>query len=291
MDINNKQAHNFKNLTGQIFGFLIVARFDCIKNKHTFWLCKCNCGGFKSINGDSLVRGLSNSCGCVNRELSRNRCKNRSIHNLAGTRFYRIWQNMKNRCLNPKHRSYKNYGGRGITICEKWLDFNNFKIDMYESYIKHVEEFGENNTSLDRVNNTLGYFIENCRWATSAEQQQNTRISAKSDNYAEHTHWKIKLRTRLNAVVNGYISDKLCVETFGIVKLEFKKYIESQFEEGMIWSKYGKDFGTWQIDHIKGVNNFDLSKKEDRLKAFHYTNLKPIWFADHTKKSVTRVVL
>jgi hypothetical protein len=80
---------------------------------------------------------------------------------------------MKKRCLLPTNGGYKNYGARGINVCERWLKFENFKEDMYESYLKHVEEFGEKNTSLDRIDVNGNYEPSNCRWVTLEEQNNN----------------------------------------------------------------------------------------------------------------------
>lgn len=96
-------------------------------------------------------------------------------HGLKRTRFYSIWQNMKTRCFNSKSAFYLIYGGRGITVCENWLKFENFKYDMYDAYLKHVNKFGEKNTTLDRINNDEGYFLTNVRWTTIKEQQRNKK--------------------------------------------------------------------------------------------------------------------
>jgi hypothetical protein len=89
--------------------------------------------------------------------------------------IYHIWSSMKSRCNNEKSTAYKNYGGRGIKVCDKWLRFKNFKKDMYESYLIHCEEFGKKNTSIDRINNNGNYELNNCKWATKKEQGNNKR--------------------------------------------------------------------------------------------------------------------
>ena len=89
------------------------------------------------------------------------------------------------------------YGGCGITICDRWLEsFENFKEDMYESYLKHVEEFGEKNTSLDRINSQKNYNKENCKWSTREEQSQNTRTCfiSKTIDYKAYQYWKVRWR-------------------------------------------------------------------------------------------------
>jgi hypothetical protein len=80
---------------------------------------------------------------------------------------------MKQRCFYPKHNRFKSYGGRGITICEEWVDFQNFFNDMYESYQAHCKEYGENNTSIDRINSQANYTKKNCIWNTLGKQNLN----------------------------------------------------------------------------------------------------------------------
>lgn len=96
-------------------------------------------------------------------------------HGMSRTRFYTIWHGMKLRCNTPSATGYENYGGRGITICDNWNDFIDFKNDMHESYLKHVEEHGEKQTTIERINNEKGYSKLNCCWTTRKNQNFNRR--------------------------------------------------------------------------------------------------------------------
>lgn len=149
---------------------LKIIKREILEGKAYFW-CQCECGVKKFI----LCRNLkyTKSCGC-SKKISNGRKK---THDLSRTRFYHIWAMMNQRCKNKNHSAFHRYGGLGIKVC--WKNFEQFKNDMYEDYLKHCNLFGIKNTTLDRVHNTGNYHKNNCRWATRKEQANNTKTNIK----------------------------------------------------------------------------------------------------------------
>lgn len=121
---------------------------------------------------------------------------NRTTHGMSKTRFYKIWNGIKNRCNNTNELNYTRYGGKNIKICEEWNKFENFYNDMYELYVKHNAIYGDKNTTIDRINNNNGYSKLNCRWATLREQANN-KASVIQVNNKTLSYWgeDIKLST------------------------------------------------------------------------------------------------
>lgn len=161
------------DIIGKKFNRLLVLEFSHNKKSYKFYKCICDCGNIKIVYKSHLTSGHTKSCGCFNREKSK--YLNYS-HGMCKTRFYEIWCNIKQRCYIETSQYFNCYGGRGIIMCESWKkSFINFRDDMYESYLKHVEEHGESNTTIDRIDVNGNYELSNCKWDTWINQANNRR--------------------------------------------------------------------------------------------------------------------
>lgn len=158
----NKKKVSEKNtidLTGKRFGRLTILRKSEDSRKSSiYWKCKCDCGAIKDIDGSHLRRGYTNSCGCIRKEGNHNYEKHK--------RLYGIWSHIKTRCTNKKYDKYKYYGGKGVSVCSEWDNFDNFKNWALDN--GYSEEL-----TIDRINVNGNYEPSNCRWVDIKTQCRN----------------------------------------------------------------------------------------------------------------------
>ena len=163
----SKRQYITEDLSGQVF-FRLSVLSQAPSKKGARWVCKCECGNIKTISASNLRHGRTKSCGCLSIETTVSRSKS---HGCAPrglpTPEYAIWGAIRHRTSNPNNKRYDDYGGRGIGMCERWREFSNFLEDM------GLRPSSEH--SIERKDNALGYYKENCRWATRKEQSRNKR--------------------------------------------------------------------------------------------------------------------
>jgi len=157
-------------LVGQKFGSLLVLERLPNDNEQHIWLCRCDCGNELKIRGGNLLTANTRSCGCKSKVLK---------HGMSSSSEYQAWSSMKARCLNPKNKAYKYYGGRGISICEQW-------INSFETFYSDIGHKPDPTYSLDRIDSNGNYELSNCRWATPNEQWENRKIQSLSMNHYQH---------------------------------------------------------------------------------------------------------
>lgn len=185
------------------------------KQKIRLGLYKCYCGNEFKANTYSIKSGHTASCGCYQKKT---RLETNIKHNLRSHRLYSTWYDMVRRCNNKKSKAYKDYGARGIKVCDRWLDVKNFIEDMYPTFKEGL--------SLDRIDNNKGYSKDNCRWATKATQARNTR----------------KLRTTNQTGYRGVHFHKRDRKYIAKIRVNFKLiflgYFDTSLEAAKAYDKY-----------------------------------------------------
>lgn len=180
---------------GQKFHRLTIVEANLRIGKEIYHLCRCDCGIEKKIFARNVERGKSKSCGCLSREKSREH----ATHGLSKKPIYQTWSRMCRRCDNPKIERYKNYGGRGIRVCERWKKFENFYADM--------GDIPGPGYSLGRIDNDKNYGPDNCRWETEEQQQNNTSRTIwieHAGNRMSLSQWAVKLCVPYSLLMNRY---------------------------------------------------------------------------------------
>lgn len=161
-------------MENQRFGaWVVIEKTSKRANGNILWNCQCDCGVIRLVRATALNRGKSLHCGCKTGEINRDHSQTHGLSRGSHNSIYLIWQGIKNRCLNEKAFAYKDYGGRGIKICEEWLNFENFYRDMLEGYEKGL--------TIERNNVNGNYEKSNCKWITRAEQANNRRTTIYMD--------------------------------------------------------------------------------------------------------------
>ena len=156
------------NLKGHRFGKLIVVGEFKVIGKVSYWLCRCDCGNSKFVRMGNLTSGNSTTCGCIQKIINAERGRKQlTTHGMTKSREFKTWQSIQQRCYNKNDDHYKNYGGRGIKVCSRWID----------SFLNFYDDMGRRpeGKSIDRINNDGDYTPENCKWSTPKEQRNNQR--------------------------------------------------------------------------------------------------------------------
>lgn len=195
-------------IPGKRFSRWVIVNIAESVNGYVHVLCECDCGTRKIIDARSVVRGNSRSCGCLRKEVTVARS---TIHGLAPRHGrcaeYNVWLNIRRRCLDPSTSNFKNYGGRGIKVCDRWLSFENFCADMGPRPSPAH--------SIDRKENDGDYCPENCRWATRSKQMNNMRTNRRissggiTQTLAEWSRATgINRRTLAQRIDNGWTAEE-----------------------------------------------------------------------------------
>lgn len=176
--VHRHGGNRITNLLGRAFGKLTVVKKDSSRSHaHSYWECVCECGNRKLVRGSHLITGDVRSCGCSSWAF---RLPRVVTHGMSKHPLYAVWRSMVRRCCDPRRPEWASYGGRGIIVCDRWRgSFSNFYEDMGPSY--------QPNLSLDRIDNDGPYCKENCRWATSKQQQNNMRTNIRI-TFREQSH-------------------------------------------------------------------------------------------------------
>lgn len=252
------------DLTGQRFGRLTVMHKSNAKiqkkSSYIMWYCKCDCKNYIDVRSQDLKSGKTKSCGCLHKDII-------STHKLPKNRLYKIWIDMRSRCRNKNLKCYKNYGGRGINVCEEWNEYKNF----YEWSINN----GYNTKlTIDRIDTNGNYEPANCRWITKREQENNKR-----NNIFDYFNGEL--------ITMSQFSEKTCQNFSRISYMYHKK--KMSFDEINDYFTYhesrcidtNNQFSSIYLSKKNNKRHSDLIKKIDRLiknKIFNNKDVVPKFY-------------
>lgn len=195
----------FQDLSGKKFDRLLVIERAPNDGRRTMWKCKCDCGNYINVRAENLKSGNTRSCGCIASELHSRRLYK---HGFSDTRLAHIFNQMKYRCYNPNCYEYNIYGGRGIKICDEWLN------NPATFYQWAVTNGYQEDLSIDRIDTNLGYSPKNCRWVDSYVQANNTRKNIYYDYHGErHT---LKEWSRIIGINYSTLYNRVRIKNWGI---------------------------------------------------------------------------
>lgn len=167
------------DLTDQKFGRLTATRLAGRDGNRIMWECLCECGTHKLVRGSHLVSGATISCGCYRKDMM-------TTHGLYKHPLYHVWGGMNSRCNDSNNKAYKNYGGRGVTVCDRWRDFKNFYTDVLPTYSSGLE--------IDRIDVNGDYCPENCRWVTPQQNNMNRGANLRSTSVFKGVSWNLNAK-------------------------------------------------------------------------------------------------
>lgn len=195
-----------KDLSGRTFGRLTVVGRSAKIGVRVSWDCICECGASTTVQGLNLTQGVSRSCGCLQKEMSALKL---TTHGMSNTRLYQRWQAIHKRCKDLTCAAYKNYGARGIRVCEEWRDFERFLQDMGRPV---------RGATIERKDNDGPYSKDNCRWASRKEQgrnKRNNRLITCGEQTKSVTEWAaslgIKRQTLYQRIHRRWSTDRLLI--------------------------------------------------------------------------------